>query len=129
MQAESYMRVLAISGPFSGALFAVNAALRGAGDTRTPFLAMIVVNLVNIVVSWTLVFGPAPLGGHGVAGIAAGTVIGWIAGLADGRAAGRPWQTGTACIGRGKACGRTAQPWHASCGWAPRKRWKSPACG
>ena len=53
VQAESYMRVLAYSGPFSGALFAVNAALRGAGDTRTPFLAMIVVNLVNIVVSWT----------------------------------------------------------------------------
>lgn len=81
VQAESYMRVLAYSGPFSGALFAVNAALRGAGDTRTPFLAMIVVNLVNIGVSWTLVFGPAPVGGHGVAGIATGTDIGWIAGL------------------------------------------------
>jgi putative MATE family efflux protein len=81
VQAESFLRVLAISGPFSGALFAVNAALRGAGDTRTPFLAMIVVNLVNMTMSWALVFGPAPFGGHGVGGIAAGTVIGWIAGL------------------------------------------------
>jgi putative MATE family efflux protein len=80
-QAETYMRVLAFSGPFSGALFAVNAALRGAGDTRTPFLAMIVVNLVNMVVSLSLVFGPAPVGGHGIGGIATGTTIGWIAGL------------------------------------------------
>ncbi len=81
VQAEAFLRVLAISGPFSGALFAVNAALRGAGDTRTPFMAMIVVNLVNMAVSWTLVFGPAPIGGHGVAGIAGGTVTGWICGL------------------------------------------------
>jgi putative MATE family efflux protein len=73
-------------------LFAVNAALRGAGDTRTPFLAMIVVNLVNIVVSWTLVFGPSPVGGHGVAGIATGTDIGWIAGLL----------TSVLLVGRGK---------------------------
>lgn len=80
-QAEAYLRVLALSGPFSGALFAVNAALRGSGDTRTPFLAMIVVNVVNMVLSWAFVFAPAPFGGHGVAGIAGGTVFGWIAGL------------------------------------------------
>ena len=95
VQAETYMRVLAISGPFSGALFAVNAALRGAGDTRTPFLAMIVVNLVNLVMAWNLVFGPAPLGGHGVGGIACGTVIGWIAGLL----------TAVVLVGRGKQDG------------------------
>lgn len=82
IQAETYLRILAISGPFSGAMFAVNAALRGSGDTRTPFLAMIVVNCVNMALSWTLVFGPAPLGGHGMSGIAAGTVAGWMAGLA-----------------------------------------------
>ncbi len=81
VQAETYLRVLAFSGPFSGAMFAVNAALRGAGDTRTPFLAMVVVNLVNMALSWALVFGPAPVGGHGVAGIASGTVTGWVAGL------------------------------------------------
>jgi Na+-driven multidrug efflux pump len=51
-------------------MFAVNAALRGSGDTRTPFLAMIVVNVVNMALSWLLVFAPEPFGGHGVAGIA-----------------------------------------------------------
>jgi putative MATE family efflux protein len=92
VRAEEFLRVLAISGPFSGAMFAVNAALRGSGDTRTPFLAMIVVNLVNMALSWSLVFSPAPIGGHGVAGIAAGTVVGWIAGLL----------TAVLLLGRGK---------------------------
>lgn len=97
-QAEDYLRVLALSGPFSGAMFAVNAALRGSGDTRTPFLAMIVVNVVNMALSWALVFAPEPIGGHGIEGIAAGSVGGWIAGLATtalllgrGRSAGLHW--------------------------------------
>jgi putative MATE family efflux protein len=80
--AEKYLRVLAISGPFSGVMFAVNAALRGSGDTRTPFIAMIVVNVVNAGLSTLFVFAPEPFGGHGIAGIAAGTVCGWIAGVA-----------------------------------------------
>ena len=61
--AEQYLDVLAYSGPFSGVVFAISAALRGSGDTRTPFVAMIVVNVVNVVLSWLLVFAPAPLGG------------------------------------------------------------------
>jgi putative MATE family efflux protein len=81
VHAEKFLRVLAYSGPFSGAMFAVNAALRGSGDTRTPFLAMVVVNLVNMAMSWTFVFGPGPWGGHGIAGIAWGTNAGWAAGL------------------------------------------------
>jgi putative MATE family efflux protein len=76
--AETYLRILALSGPLSGAMFAINAALRGAGDTRTPFLAMLVVNGVNMAASWWL----ALKAGHGVSGIAWGTVIGWAAGLA-----------------------------------------------
>lgn len=79
-RAEDYLRVLAYSGPFSGVVFAISAGLRGSGDTRTPFAAMIVVNVVNVAMSWILVFAPAPIGGHGIAGIAAGTVTGWIAG-------------------------------------------------
>jgi len=81
IEAESYIRMVAWSGPVAGATFAVNAALRGAGDTKTPFLAMLVVNVVNMLVSVLLVFGPEPFGGMGVTGIALGTVIGWIAGL------------------------------------------------
>jgi putative MATE family efflux protein len=81
IHAEAYIRILAWSGPVAGAMFAVNAALRGSGDTKTPFLAMVVVNLVNMGTSVLFVFGPEPFGGMGVEGIALGTVIGWIAGL------------------------------------------------
>ena len=81
VHAEEYIRIIAWSGPVAGVMFAVNSALRGSGDTKTPFFAMVVVNLVNAGMSLLLVFGEEPFGGHGVAGIAAGTVIGWCAGL------------------------------------------------
>jgi len=81
VHAENYIRVLAWSGPIAGATFAVNAALRGSGDTKTPFIAMLVVNFVNIGTSVLFVFGPEPFGNMGVQGIALGTVCGWIAGL------------------------------------------------
>lgn len=80
-EAESYIRMFAWSAPVAGALFAVNSALRGAGDTRTPFFAMLVVNFVNMGSSVLFVFGPEPFGGMGVGGIALGTVVGWTAGL------------------------------------------------
>ncbi|MFK7850802.1 MAG: MATE family efflux transporter [Akkermansiaceae bacterium] len=81
IEAEKYIRMLAWSAPVAGALFAVNSALRGAGDTKTPFFAMLVVNVANMLSSVLLVFGPEPFGGRGVEGIALGTVIGWTAGL------------------------------------------------
>ena len=79
--AGEYLSILALSAPFSGAMMALNAALRGSGDTRTPFLSMIVVNVVNVALSVLFVFGPEPFGGHGIAGIAWGTVCGWVSGL------------------------------------------------
>lgn len=79
--ATRYLVILALSGPLSGTVFAIHAALRGSGDTRTPFFAMMVVNVVNIGASCLLVFGPGCIGGHGIEGIAWGTVIGWAVGL------------------------------------------------
>lgn len=52
------------------------ACLRGAGDTRTGMWVMVVVNLVNIALSWTLVRGVGPIPSYGFAGVAAGTAIG-----------------------------------------------------
>ena len=42
---------------FSGIVFAVNAALRGSGDTRTPFIIMLLVDGLNIIFSLILVYG------------------------------------------------------------------------
>ena len=38
-------------------MFVANACLRGAGDTLTPAIAMIVVDVVNIVLTWGLTLG------------------------------------------------------------------------
>ena len=79
-QAQSYLRILVWSAPVLGVMLSATNALRGAGDTRTPFFAMVVVNIVNVFFSWIFVFGPAGLGGMGVAGLALGSVLGWVSG-------------------------------------------------
>ncbi|MCC5830449.1 MAG: MATE family efflux transporter [Phycisphaeraceae bacterium] len=99
-----YLRIMAMAAPFSSLLFVGAACLRGAGDTRSPFRVLLVVNLTNMLLSWLLVAGPstifgwlggwglldqagwllAPtmeqLGGLGVLGIAGGTLLAWVIG-------------------------------------------------
>lgn len=82
LMATRYLEIISLSAPLTGFIFAANAGLRGAGDTRTPFKVMTLVNLTNILTSWLFTFGPAPWGGHGVSGLAAGTVLGWAVGAA-----------------------------------------------
>ena len=77
-----YLRILSLSFIPSAFMFAGNAALRGAGDTRTPLYLMTVVNLLNIFVSWLLVNGRLGFVGLGVEGSAIGSAVGrTLAGL------------------------------------------------
>ena len=76
----TYLRITMAFGPVTAIVMIGLACLRGAGDTRTPFVIMLIVNVVNIGVSVLLVRGPGALGGHGVAGIAWGTSIAWVLG-------------------------------------------------
>ncbi|MFP4354198.1 MAG: MATE family efflux transporter [Phycisphaerae bacterium] len=76
----TYLRILAMAVPMWAVLSIGSACLRGAGDTRTPFVVLVVVNIVNVTVSLLLVAGPGPIGGHGIAGIAWGTFVAWIVG-------------------------------------------------
>lgn len=69
--ARIYMYVGCWVAIFSGIVFAVNAALRGAGDTRTPFFIMLAVDGLNIIVSILLV----KVCGLFVEGLALGMVI------------------------------------------------------
>lgn len=48
------------------------ASLRGAGDTRTPLMIMIVVNLVNVAISYVLISGGPGIAPMGVEGAAIG---------------------------------------------------------
>lgn len=77
------------------------ASLRGAGDMVAGLMVMLVVNTVNVVVSWSLVLGLGPLPELGWNGLAAGTASGYCVGgmlmmslLGRGRAGlgiGRRW--------------------------------------
>lgn len=71
-----FLRITALSMPLSGLLFVGNAALRGAGDTRTPLLLMLIVNGVNIVIALLFVNGGLGLPTLGVVGSAWGATIG-----------------------------------------------------
>jgi putative MATE family efflux protein len=73
--AKTYMIILSFAMPFIGIMTAGNQSMRGAGDTKIPFIALAMVNVVNVVVSGTLVGMD-----YGVAGIATGTALGWITG-------------------------------------------------
>lgn len=57
-----------------------NACLRGAGDTLTGLLAMGLVNVVNIGLSWSLARGWGPIPALGWPGLAIGTATGYVCG-------------------------------------------------
>ncbi|MDO4750804.1 MAG: MATE family efflux transporter [Akkermansia sp.] len=70
--ALTYMHVGCWVAVFSGIIFAVNAALRGAGDTRTPFFIMLAVDGLNIIFSLILV----KCCGMFIEGLALGMILG-----------------------------------------------------
>jgi putative MATE family efflux protein len=80
--ATRYLQISSFGMPLTGVTFLLNAALRGAGDTKTPLLVMLLVNGLNILISWVLVggqFGLAPLGVDGAAwGSTVGRSVGGI---------------------------------------------------
>src|SRR5258705_3507395 len=78
--ARSYARMLSIALPFNTLMFVANACLRGAGDTLTPGLAMIAVDVINMFFSASLTYGWCGMPRMGFNGIALGTVIAYIAG-------------------------------------------------
>lgn len=75
-----FLRIIAVSLPFSTVMFTANACLRGAGDTLTPFISMAVVDGTNVLVSASLVNGWFGLPAVGFRGIAIGTMVAYIVG-------------------------------------------------
>jgi putative MATE family efflux protein len=78
--AGNYLSLLSLSIPLTTLMLAANACLRGAGDTLTPAISMIVVDVVNIFFTYSLTVGAFGLPELGFRGIALGTVIAYTSG-------------------------------------------------
>lgn len=79
--AVAYMRVMLLALPPSYAFFFVMAALRGAGDSKTPFYFLVMAVALDIVLNPLLIFGFGPLPAMGIAGSATATLIAQVISL------------------------------------------------
>ena len=79
--AEAYLRIIFMAVPFLYMFSFLTAILRGSGDTRTPFLFLLVVVLLDIVFNPLLIFGIGPFPEMGIAGSATATLIANVIGL------------------------------------------------
>jgi MATE family multidrug resistance protein len=75
-----YLHVVFLFSFFLVAMFVLGAALRGAGDSKTPMLVTALSNVINAAVAYALIFGVAGLPALGVIGSAWGAVCARVAG-------------------------------------------------
>jgi len=73
--ALAYMRIIFLALPFMSGMFFLMAALRGAGDSRTPFLYLVLSVILDIGLNPLLIFGLGPIPRLGIAGAATATLI------------------------------------------------------
>jgi putative MATE family efflux protein len=71
----SYLNIFFLGGAFLTLNFAINALMQGAGDTVTPLILVGIINAINVLMNYLLMFGPGPFPALGLDGAAIGTVI------------------------------------------------------
>jgi putative MATE family efflux protein len=74
--AESYLQVIFLAMPFLYAFAFFSAALRGVGDSHTPFRFLLLSVVLDIVFNPLLIFGYGPFPTMGIAGSATSTFLG-----------------------------------------------------
>lgn len=79
--AVAYLRIIFVAIPFQFAYIFLMMMLRGAGDTRTPFLFQLLSVGLDIALNPLLIFGYGPLPGLGIAGSATATLVAQCASL------------------------------------------------
>jgi putative MATE family efflux protein len=73
--AEAYLQVIFLAMPFLYAFAFLSAALRGAGDSKTPFRFLLLSVALDIVLNPMLLFGIGPFPELGIAGAAWSTLF------------------------------------------------------
>ena len=71
-QGTVFLKAAAVGMPFWSLIYAGNASLQGAGDTRMPMIIGILINIVNILIAYALINGPGPFPKLDVLGSGAG---------------------------------------------------------
>lgn len=79
--AVDYLRLVAWGMPFTMLTLVIGSVMRGTGDTRTPLVIAVLVNAVNVVGNYLLIFGRLGFPALGVRGSAAATLIAQATGL------------------------------------------------
>ncbi|PGT88249.1 MATE family efflux transporter [Bacillus sp. AFS040349] len=77
---EIYFKIVAIPSLFMSLMFVLSAILRGAGDTRAPMKVSILINVVNAVLDYILIFGFWLVPEMGIVGAALATVFARVIG-------------------------------------------------
>ena len=70
-----YLQVIFLAMPLLYLFAFVSAILRGAGDTRTPFIFLLMVVLLDVVLNPVLIFGWGPFPALHIAGAAMATLV------------------------------------------------------
>jgi len=73
--AADYANIVTLGSVLSFPRIVLGMVMRAAGDTRTPMLITLVVNILNIAAAVVLIFGAGPVPSYGVHGAAAAVSI------------------------------------------------------
>ncbi len=79
-----FVRLVMLAIPGLSVIFVVASGLRGAGDTRTPLLVGIVVNVLNVAANYVLIFGKLGFPALGVRGSGLATAFAFTVGMGLG---------------------------------------------
>ncbi|OQZ05071.1 Multidrug resistance protein NorM [Candidatus Brocadiaceae bacterium B188] len=75
-----YLQILCGFMVFRLIMLACSGILRGAGDTKTPMKVTLIINVINVLLNWFLIFGIGPFPELGVMGVGCATVIAYMVG-------------------------------------------------
>lgn len=76
-----YMKIVSIGMFFHMLMNVLNSILRGGKNTKTPLLASVIINIINLFLDWVLIFGKLGFPEWGIRGAAIATAIAHISGF------------------------------------------------
>lgn len=70
-----YFLAVAVPSIFLALMLVLSSALRGAGDTKTPMVVTFLINIINVILDYLLIFGPFGFPKLGILGAGLATSI------------------------------------------------------